>query len=295
MEALAKLIKFEPFQSKLAKRRCCILAVQRNLFHETKETREMAIRIATTILTSHVAVPAEQSTLYEANQDLLVRGLLQTTLQETCPKLLVGLLDTLQTLLANKTTYAPKILKVFFVIFLDDNHDDEISTRAARHYLAANLFDSEILSNWVDFLQHSHPEIRSLALERIPAIATQLLSETALVENLTTVSHDDKQCCLAVFKIVQQLLFDPANHPHLLEHEPFIAALVRLVTAEPVVNRGAFGVAVEIVLDSPTHMFASHPELLPWMITLANRTTCEDLKARLIAAIVQLSTVIMEE
>jgi hypothetical protein len=314
MDAILKLSRSAMLCSKIAKRRCCILAIRRNLFHENLEVRERAVQITTAILHGHTDETATAPSLFESNLDLITSGLVQAAMNETSSKLLTSLLEVLNILATGKKTiqqkYLYNILKVFYVVAATgDKYDDDNSTRAALLYLGGStnlIHTEEVLSNVVDLATSEHANVRSKALDLIkdvtfwnPKTANALFAETALLESMSLIiCHGSEKDCLSVLQISKQLVFDSANHKQFLEHDAFPSALVRFLTTEPMKHRPAFVVAIEVLLnllsEENARCFVPHSGLLPWMVALANRTSSEDLKARLISAIIQLSSVILD-
>ena len=312
MQAIARLVKYKPFLSKLAKQGTCTRLVLENLRDENFEHREYAIHIAVAILSRSDKGSTPESTKFQSNTNVLAEGVIQAAVKETNPALLACLLDALKSLTDNDDTFSyhlPSILKVIFVIAVsEDKYEDDLSNCAADYYLDASshAMDSlEVLSNVADFTTYANAQVRQKALGIIqevtfwkPEKGTMLLTDTAFLENMSLIlAHTSDQDCHSALRILKQLLFDSANRSRILQHTALMSALVALVTTEPVKNQRLYRVGVDLVLDIlvDPKALAAHPELLPWMVTLANRTCCEELKARLIPAIVEFSAVILQE
>lgn len=298
LDAIARLLKFTPFRAKLAQRRSCIVGIQKSLVHDDSETRKLAIEIATSLVSSPGDDEATGPSLFETtNQDLLAQGIIQAALKETNPKLLMSLLKALATL---NQHHLPDVAKVYFVIAVDKKYDETIAIAAARSYVSVATDDMEVLSNVIDFATHSNDtSVRAQALEHIqevcfwkPATATKLLTETALLENMSQILASDR-ASTAILRLAQQLCFDSTNRPLLLQHSGFLKALVDFVVNPK--HRSLLGIdlVLDLLSDQPA-AFCDHPQLLPWMVSLANRTSSDDLKVRLVAAIVPFSSVYMQ-
>lgn len=307
--AIGMLAKSPIFCSKMSKRRCCALAIQRNMKHNDMEVRHCAVLLAKRLLLGHGVVSNSTPTMLESNAGLLISGLVKTTLNETDSKLLNLLLDTLSQVSRHdkvQSCHCTDILKAFYVIAVSHGgvYNNRTTELAAECYLKGVekiATGTEILSNLVDFTTSPLRKVRTRALEIVkdisfwkPHAVVIFLNDTILLESISATICEGPDCDqLLCLQICRQMAFDTKYHEIMVKSPCLLKALVRFLTTEPVKNRGAFEAGVDVLLtlfskDLVVH-FVPHSTLLPWMVDLANRTTSDDLKLQLIATILVLS------
>lgn len=316
MEAFQKLSTIPELSSVIAKRRCSVIALQKNFFHDNPKIRKRAVKTAKILMEHNFEDLEMYPTVFESNLDLMTNALVQAALKEKSSSLLSTLLDLLHDLLKDKKKIQPEvcknILKVFYLVASPgtDKYDGKISTSAALYYLTDTskaTQDSDVLANTVSFIINQDEKVRAKALGLIkettfwkPKSANILLTETSFLESASfIIRHGCDRDCQETWLICKQLIFDGINHGCFLAHKDFMSAFVHFLMKEPVTNRSAYAIAVEVLLDLLTDdqvkTFVGYPDLLPWLVTHANRTVSEELKSRFVAAIIRFSSVLLEE
>jgi hypothetical protein len=93
-------------------------------------------------------------------------------------------------------------------------------------------------------------------------------------------------------QLCRQIMEEEAGKKCMCRHNLFLHRLVALVVASPVKNRPAYINAVEIILellasDERLPYFLPMTDVLPWMVSLANVTSDDPLKHRLVGTILR--------
>jgi hypothetical protein len=173
---------------------------------------------------------------------------------------------------------------------------------AAACYLKAaskSLQEANVLSRAVDLMASSHASVRSQALVLVqdqlfwkPSMAEALFCQTSFVEKISVILQNGaSQQRAIVIRICTTLVSDSQNHCYFLQCDDFVNALADFITSNETKDRSTLVVALNILLDlilTTEHgidSFVKKSNLLPWMVSLANRTSCSKLKVRLVAAI----------
>jgi hypothetical protein len=195
---------------------------------------------------------------------------------------------------------------------VDGNQVDEVIIDASLCYLvAASRAEGcpVILSNIIWFVKSPNANVRKSALQLIkdisfwnPRALVKQMQPSSLLNiftRLITCGSDND--CTTVTQICRQLVLeDTMTVPQLFcSHSAFLKALVNLVIQETVTNRSAFINAVEVVLalmqiDDQIPCFLEFTELLPWLVTFANRTSDEEVKEKLIATVIRFASAKLE-
>lgn len=310
LDALWQLGQISVIGEMMAKRRSLVTAANKHLNDGSADIRKKAIALIGLLVANY----SDDKTpfLFECNLTLISRSLTKASLKEGHPKLRMSMLEVLMQLIKKEGLdfeHSCQIMETFFKIATSTDTEEESAMESALAYLFAASYAAhtvDVLSSIVNFTTSPYAKVRATSLALLkditfwkPDSATLLLSATSMIESFSLiVTHgSDADCCLVV-EISKQIVFETRNHASFCGQSEILAALVRLVTTEPITNRAAYTLAIGVLLDlTSTQLVRFLPYsnvLLPWLVKLANRTSDEDMKARLISTIVRLSSAILE-
>jgi hypothetical protein len=110
--------------------------------------------------------------------------------------------------------------------------------------------------------------------------------------------NDYKLDCLDAIQICRQLVLNEMNHHGICKEFSLLEPLVQIAITEPIKNRKAHAISVEILLKlisrrDLVEYFVPLAHVLPRLVTLANRTCDDELKAALVYAILNLTAALI--
>jgi hypothetical protein len=325
MQSLLHIIQSPDMFPKMRKRRCAVLAICKQLSNNDKSVRKLALELswaflsqsrnAATAPVGKVATTVEPYGMVEKNLDSLVAALQKNVVSEASAKLQIYSIRLLSEAMKNNLIDAARtsgVMKALCRIAkdVDGNQIDEVIVDASMCYLAgASRAEGcpDILGSIIGFVKSPYENVRKSALQLIKdisfwtprALAAQMQSSSLLdIFKLIITSGSDVDCN-AVMQICRQLVLDDGVPQLFCSHPAFLTSLVNLVVQEPVTNRSAFINAVEVVLalmqiDGQMSCFLEYTDLLPWLVTFANRTSDDEVKAKLIATVIRFASAKLE-
>lgn len=317
MEALAALVSSGPYFARIARQKCCVLAAKQNLVHKNKAIRRGAFEIFVSVVDSH-ELENGPAGIFESNMDYIVQGLVEGATTESEINLFRDILDLLVRLVNSEkspigASKNAEILKTLArkAATTEDGYDQRTEHSAVCYLRAAlkSLHNADILCRVVDLTASPHTPVRSKALVMLqdllfwrPSMAETLLRQTTFLMNMSMIIRNEAaQERAVVMETCKTLISDQANHCHFLRCDDFVNALVNFITSSATKDLPALVTALDILLDlmltqeRSVDYFLKNSDVLPWMVALANRTSCNDLKVRLIMAIQRMTLRLMNE
>jgi hypothetical protein len=301
------------FRTKMARRRCSILAIGRHMKSPNVETRKLSLNIFKCLLNGQKS--AVDPARMDINSELLVSQVLDSAINEKEPMLQIFAISLLSDAIQNanlSATISDNIFGTLKMLANDIDGQDEIVMEASAAYCkaASSLHPKEIQNNVLfavaEFTTLPFARSRSQAIKCIDYFATNdtitanLLTTTEIMENFSLIitygSDDD---CTASMNVLRLLARNPAHRRSLCQSSTFLNALVRFVTKEEVTNRDAYVGGIETCLalledNDNVRSFLPYPDLLPFFVALANTTAPDDeAKPRLVSAIIRLSSALL--
>jgi hypothetical protein len=310
LNGLSSLAAYPTLSTKMARRRCAVFMAVKNLSHEQREVRGKSLDLCHAFL-GHRASAVPARTVHESNIDLIVGGLMKAVSVETDPRLQLSQIRIMGSLTIRDDILAEKKWNVMTLLRTIANSEgcDGPTMEAQLCYLhsAATMgFTEKVVATVSDFTTSEYAKVRNKALGLVkdisfwhPHAARLLFDSTDLLENFSLIiSHGSDEDCADAIQASRQFVSDEANHQFFCIDTGFVASLVRLVTTEPVVNRPAFINGVDTIItlmssDESLQYFLPFIELLPWLVTFANRTSDEEIKEIVVSTILRFSTAIL--
>lgn len=299
-------------RAKMVKRRCTILAICKHLTHHPDEKiREHALYFCKDALNRSECLEGLTSGLGD-NVEILTEGLIDSATREVNPELLLIVIMLLEKIVSmDQFPAQPALEALRSLAYKTGDVEDSVLMEAACAYCRGSQnveFSIRKMATIVDFCTSDFAEVRSEALTRIEAVesedseaALQVLEETEMLENMALIiRHGSNQDCVAALDITRQLARSSYYHRALCSHSCFLGAVVELVAKEQVHNRIAHFYGMETLLallsnEGNTISFLAYPQLVPWLVNFVNTTTAdEDFKQEVVAAIVRISTAMLE-
>lgn len=299
-------------RAKMVKRRCTILAICKHLTHPDEKIREHALYFCKDALSRGSECLEGLTSGLGDNVDLLTEGLIYSAATEVKAELLLIVVILLEKIVSlDQFPAQPALDALRSLAYNKVGVDDSVMMEAACAYCRGIQhveFSIREMTTIVDLTTSCFAQARSEALTRIEAVesedseaALQLLEETDMIENLALIiRHGSNQDCVAALDISRQFARSSYYHQALCKHSGFLRAVVELVAKEQIHNRIAHFYGVETILallsnEGNTKSFLAYPQLLPWLVTFVNTTTAdEDFKQEVVAAIVRISTIMLE-
>lgn len=317
MEALAALVTSSKYFAKLARRKCCILAATENLVYENKSIRRQAFGILVSIIESH-ELENGPAGIFASNMELIIQGLIHGAMKGSEKSMFRDVLDLLVRLVVSEKLLVgvnqnAEILNALKTMAAKEGRNGDYRTEhAATCYLRAaskHVHNVDILLHVVDLTASAYVHVRMKALGALqelvfwtPSVAKTLFLQTDFLEKVCmTIRRGTAQEQAIVMQTCKTLTFDQMNHVRFLKHGDFVSCLSNLLTSNTTKDLPTLITAMDILLDlmltteGNVDYFLGDRELLPWMVSLANRTLCSDLKARLISAIQRLTLRLLKE
>jgi hypothetical protein len=302
------------FRTKMARRRCTILAIGRHLKSANVETRKLALNICKCLLNGHMK-SIEEPARMDINSELLVSQLIDSAISEKDPMLqifAISLLSDAVQIASLPATILENIFSTLKMLAEDIDGQDEIVMEASVAYCkaASSLhpegIQEEVLFSVADFTTLPFARSRSQAIKCVDYFTTnqtltaKLLTATEIMENFSLIiTYGSDADCNDSMKVLRLLARNPIHHRSLCTSSTFLDALVRLITTEEVTNLDAFVGGIDTCLallenNDNVRYFLPYPDLLPVLVALANTTAPdEELKKKLVSAIIRLSSALL--
>lgn len=303
LQSMLLLAKDPIISSKLRRRRCVMIAVTKQLKTHDPEKHHLALEIISFLLRSE---EADSKCTVAENMHFLVQEM-GTALGEECCRLariqIIRVLVLAFSVSAVSLEQKLNVLDKLYEFLRADSVQPNLQIEAVSAFLAGlnriNGFD--------DFLE----ELSVLVVSPLAAVRQKVLREldcaffwharalsehpnlSDLLDSLCIlISNGSPEDCADAMQLSRQIAAEEAAKVCMCKHRLFLKRLVSLVSTSPVKNRPAFINGVEIILDllgSEEHLavFLSFPSVLPWMVGLANRTSEDTLKERLVSVILR--------
>jgi hypothetical protein len=296
--------------SKLARRRCAVLAVVKHLSHQGREVRSKSLDLCHAFLGYH-STTTPVRTVLECNASLIVGALIKAVAVESDSRLQLSQIRILNGLITRDDIPKEKKRNVMAVLYtlVKNEGPDGPTMEAALCYLQSATpmgLTEEVLRTIADFTTSEYAKVRSKALSLLkdisfwhPHASRILLDTTDLLENFSLIiSHGSDVDCADAIQACKQLVSDESHHQAFCIDFGFVTALVRLVTTEPVANRPAFIGGIDTIItlmstDENLQYFLPFVEVLPWLVTFANRTCDDEIKEMVVSTIIRFSTAIL--
>lgn len=303
LKSLCLLAKDSALRCKLRRRRCVVIAVAKQLKQRSEECRHIALEIVSYILKDRDA-DTERTTV--SNLTILAEELVATLRESSCHQMQVKLIRTLP--LVFNAPCIDKVQKRAAVETLNIMlQDEEVPPNVKVEACAAFLIGVNNTNAYAELMN----ELSLLVVSPLAAIRNKVLLELhdaffwhakllsehthlpdlldSLCILLTSGSPDD---CTLSMQLYRQIMEEEAGKKCMCQHNLFLHRLVALVVASPVKNRPAYINAVEIILellasDERLPFFLPMTDVLPWMVSLANVTSDDPLKHRLVGTILR--------
>jgi hypothetical protein len=325
MLSLLHIIQCPYLFPKLRKRRCAVLALCKQLSNNCKSVRKLALELVWAFLSQSqnsvaasvgsIVTTVEPHGVIEKNLDSLVAALQKNVVSEANAKLQIYGIRVLSEAIKYNLIDAARtsgVMKALCRIArnVDGIQVDEVIIDASTCYLAAaSLAEGcpEILGNIIGFVKSPFANVRKSALQLIKdisfwnprALAAQMQPSSLLDTFKLIITSGSDGDCTTVMQICRQLVLSDGVPQLFCSHSAFLSSLVNLVIQEPVTNRSAFINAVEVALalmqiDDQLPCFLEFIDLLPWLVTFANRTSDEEVKEKLIATVIRFASAKLE-
>jgi hypothetical protein len=318
IKALAMLMTSSTHFAKTGRRKCCILAAKENLLHDSKAIRRSAVEILDAVVKSH-DLDNGPAGIFASNMECVVQALMNGASLESDVSLLQNMLDLLARIVTSENLplvaarLRSDILEALARIATTEDGDCLHRTEhAAACYLKAaskSLQEQNVLSRAVDLMASSHASVRSQALVLVqdqlfwkPSMAEAIFRQTSFVKKISVFLHSgSQQERVSVVQMCKTLVSDPQNHCYFLQCDDFVNALADFITSNETKDISTLVAALNILLDlmlTTEHgidSFVKMLHILPWMVSLANRTSCRKLKVRLVAAIQRMTSRLLNQ
>lgn len=310
LHSLSSLAGCPTLGAKMARRRCAIFMAVKNLSHQQREVRGKSLDLCHAFL-GHRANARPTKTVHESNLDLIVGGLMKAVSAEKDPRLQLSQIRIMGSLIIRDDISTEQKWNVMTLLrkIAKSEGCDGPTMEAQLCYLhsAATMgFAEQVVATVADFTTSEYAKVRNKALGLVkdisfwhPHAARLLFDSTDLLESFSLIiSHGSDEDCADAIQASKHFVSDEANHQFFCIETGFVASLVRLVTTEPVVNRPAFinGIDTIITLMSSNlglQYFLPFIEILPWLVTFANRTSDEEIKEIVVSTILRFSTALL--
>jgi len=314
-------------RKKLLNRRCVILVIRANLMNADCQSK--TLELCSALLTEGSKIKkrleASPTPIFDNNLELLANALIKASLVECENEHAKITMITLLGVIINEKAFFVSSTQVRDVMTAMHNqafgNNGAVAIHAAICYLEAvgRVVDGSssktqlesVLSNVIEYTTSPYAKIRAAAFDCLNDLsfwsvqAAQTITESkALLDNVSYImTHGSNRDCSSAMYLCKQLLFHDRNRETFCKHESFLSCLARLVTNESITNRTAYINAVVILLDLMVNKETGQiPEefekfkrvLIPWLIKFANRTSNEDLKKRVVEAIIRFSSSLLQ-
>jgi hypothetical protein len=295
VQSLCRLAISPHFRTKMAKRRCTLLALTRHLSHQDGITRESVF-----LVTKQLCVDDDcRACLYRGaseNVDILREGLVEAAWANTSPEFQLILVSALQGIVQVMERATDDILDVF-ESYAYSCTSDTVTIESAVNLSKSVTPQLESIDKylWViaDFITFPFPEVRREALKTLDVITTStdgimsLLTTTELVENASlVVKRGSREDRTNILNIMRQIARASLYHENLLTDPDFLSCIVDVVLADQAENESsAKGYATEILLsllsnEENMDAFNSFRRLLPWLADIVVQSVFVDEKSK---------------
>ena len=303
LHSMLLLAKDPIISSKLRRRRCVMIAVSKQLKTPDPENHYLALEIISFLLKNE----EDPKSTMAANMNFLVEEM-GSALGEVCCHL--SRIKIIRTLVL--TFSVPAVLKEQKSTVLDKLYEflrqtDQVPPNVQVEAASAFLAGLNKINGFDDFLD----ELSVLIVSPLAAVRRKVLREldgaffwharalsehpnlSDLLDSLCIlISNGSPEDCADSMQLCRQIVAEEAGKACMCKHKLFLQRLVSLVSTTPIKNRPAFINGVEIMLDllaseERLEVFLTFPSVLPWMVGLANRTSDDTLKERLVSTILR--------
>ena len=316
-EVLSSLFNFavnsHAFRTKMAKRRCTILAITKHLSSKHVENRKIALNICKCLFNDQIQTTCEPARL-DRNSELLLSKLMYSAQNERDAMLQLYTVSLLGDAVQNGNLMPELVDSILGSLreLVDSDGPDDVVVEAAAAYtkavtsLPVVCVSKEMLNDVTDFTTLPFAKARRDALSAIDYLVTGddglaeiLLNETELLENFSLIiSYGSDNDCTDSLNVVRYCAGNGSHHPALCQSR-VVQSLVDQVTKDEITNQTTFISSVDAVLellsnDDNLRCFLPYPDLLPCLVNLANvNTSNEELTQKLVSATVRLSSAIL--
>ena len=306
------LLAQDPILSgKLRRRRCVIIAVTKQLKQDDMDCQDLALDIISFLLRDEESDP--KSTI-AVNMNLLVELLEVAVNEKCCRPSQIRLIRTLLNSFGIPAIGRERklgILDTIYELVRADGVPPNVQIEASSAFLVGinkNNAYHELFMEMSVIVVSPLAAIRQKVLRELDDAFfwhAKSLSEhpelSDLLDSLCIlISNGSPEDCANALQLCRQIVAEDAAKACMCKHKLFLQRLVSLVATVPVNNRPAYINAVEVILELlESHerllVFLPFPEVLPWLVGLANRTSDDALKARLVSTVLRFAKAKLEK
>lgn len=299
-------------RNKMAKRRCTILAVVKDLENENFARRKGGIEFAELVLTD-IESSKSLSFGFADNAKILLNAIVQNAIQDPSVELQGKAINVLANVVPNTTVHVQSIIDTFRMLIYEEDNKDILKQASIAFCQSVELSDHELpdIETTVDLMSFEDQVIRSEAIRALatmdPAdskLAMFLLQDTDFLSISSKLLGEDSfvksKDCTALMDMCRQYGRYPAYHKTLGMATGFLDAIVQMIVDPQIKNRKAHYYGVEVVIDllsqkENVSYFLPYKELLPWLISFVNATTTDDhFKKEVVRSIIRLSATLLK-
>lgn len=232
------------FRTKMAKRRCTILAIGNHISCEHVESRKLALNICKCLLNDHMQTSCEPARL-DQNTELLLNKVVESALYEKETMLQQYAISLLGDA-AENLFLQPEVVEMIMGTLRDlaeSDGKDEVVMEAAVTFASAvgrmhrHCITKSLLVDLADFCTLPFARARQSAIAAIDHLAaddglsTILLAETEMLENFSLIiSYGSDDDCTDAMHVIRMIAGNVVHHHLLCQSSSFLHALVQLVT-----------------------------------------------------------------
>jgi len=305
------LLAQDPILSgKLRRRRCVTIALAKQLKQECLECQDLALEIISFLLKDEEIEPKSATAV---NMNLMVEQLEGALHEERCRPSRIRIIHNLLYSIGLPAIERKRklgILNTLYDLLRADGVPSKVQFEASLAFLSGinktNAY-AELLSELSIILVSPLAEIRRKAMRELDDAffwhAESLCEHPDLSDLLDSlcilISNGSPEDCANAMQLCRQIAAKDAAKAFMCQHKLFLLRLVSLVSTVPVRNRPAYINAVEVMLtllesDERLIAFLSFSEVLPCMVSLANRTSDDALRARLVSTVLRFAKATLE-
>jgi hypothetical protein len=317
---LSNLAETHEMSQTVLQNQCAILTITTYIRSEDDEIQRTALDICQCLLLFFHPIDfwdSKDRSIIKENlallQKVLIDSLLKTS-DTSIQRMIVFILSDLQSKPDRDCNEKIEVMDALYHI-ADNTYEIGIAEVAGTSFLScAGKFqlNDELLSKIATFLSMDCKfsfTARHTALWLLQDICTlndndafRVANHSKTLSKLAKIicNEDSDEDCLDAIKICRQLVLSERNHKGMCKEIKLLKSLVQLAITKPIKNRKAHAISVEILVtllskQELVNCFVKLPQLLPWLVTLANRTCDDELKTSLIVAIRNLTTAIINK
>ena len=317
-EVLSAIFNFavnsHAFRTKMAKRRCTILAITKHLSSENVESRKIALNICKCLFNDHIQSTCDPARV-DRNCELLLSRLMESARNERDTMLQLYAISLLGDAVQNGPFMPEMVDSILMTLrnLVESDEPDDIVVEAAATYTKAVTslpivcVSKEMLMDMTDFTTLPFASARRDAISAIHYLVTDddgiaeiILGETQLLENFSIIiSYGSDNDCVDSLNVVRYCAGNKQHHPAIFQSR-VIESLVDQVTKDEITSQAAFFSSVEAILSllsnsESVRYFLPYPDLLPCLVNLSHETALdEELQESLVSAILCLSSAMQE-